>query len=322
MKRPNHKSAAALSFSLLLAATTTLSMGCDKAQEGSPGAEISATAPDNAEELTAMAHYAESFNAMTGKPQQCFDEYFKHIPETGPEPGKHYRLFPRHTLAAPGLQLASARIDEASKISAEKVGHLQPLAKAALSDLEQVIPLFADIHKYFDSESYKDDDGRKGKELHQKMVQLAQSYRGHIEQLETALSEVERQQTQAELKLHEKDKSYSYWFRAFNFEANQLLRASAKERYATAFDKLNQAHQGLKSFAEAKQSGLNAAFKAYVAQADRFHSTAVKRSRAMAETAHDEDAVANLHGDLIDNYNNMVGVTNTLYELEGQALLK
>lgn len=315
-----HRSAV-LSLSLLLATTGVMSLACDKSKDSS-GAEAPATTPEDAEELAAMGHYAEAFNAMVAKPQECFKEYFKHIPKEGPEVGKRYRLFPRHTMAASGLSTAKTQIDEANEKASDKLEHLEPLAKAALSDLEQAVSLYADVHKYYDSESYKDDQGAKGQELHQKMVQLAESYRGHIDRLEAALSEVERQQAQRELELYEKDKGYSYWFRAFNFEANQLLRATEKDRYAKAFGELDKAYAGLKSFSDSKQGDLNTAFKAYLGQADRFHSTAVKTSRALGASEPDEEAVANLQGDLVDNYNNIVGVTNSLYQLEANQLLK
>lgn len=313
---------AVLSLSLLLVTFGGVAVGCDKSSEGSSGSETAAETPDNAEELATMGHYAEGFNALIGKPQQCFEEYFKHIPEQGPEPGKQYRLFPRHSLATTALDTAKKQFADGKGKAPEKLTHLEPLANSAVTDLEQAVAVFADVHKYYDAESYKDDQGAKGKELHQKMVQLSKSYRSHIDQLESALSEVERQQAQRELAQHSKDKGYSYWFRAFNFEANQLLRATDKERYAKVFADLDKAYTGMKSFTEAKQAELNTAFKAYAGQVDRFHSTAVKTSRAMNDAEPNSEGVANLRSQLVDNYNNIVGVTNTLYELEANALLK
>jgi hypothetical protein len=105
--------------------------------------------------------------------------------------------------------------------------------------------------KYYDAENFKNDAGAKGKELHAKMVSLAKSYQTGLEKLESALSEVERHQTLEELKKHEKDKSYSYWFRAFNFDANQLLKAVDKDRFAKAMSQLQVSYSFLKSFSDA-----------------------------------------------------------------------
>lgn len=316
-----NRSVAALSL-LMLATSGLVSLAaCDKTKEA-PAEENAAAEPVKAEELATMGHYADAFNAMIDKPQACFDEYFKHVPAEGPVTGQRYRLFARHSMAEAGLSTAKTRLAAASNQAPESLGHLEPLAKAALADLERVVKLFAEVHKYYDSESDADDQGAKGRELHKQMVTLADSYRENIDRFEAALSEVEQRHNQAELEKYEKDKGYSYWFRAFNFQANQLLKASDKQRYAQIFENLETVHRGLKSFVESREGEVHATFKAYLNQADRLHSTALKTSRAMREPKPNDAAISKLRGQLVDDYNSVVSVTNALYELESNSLLK
>ncbi len=311
------------SLSLLVLATNGLTWfsGCDK-PKNEPAAAEAESEPSPAQELTTRAHYADAFNAMIDKPQACFDEYFKHIPTEGPVAGNRYRLFARHSLAERNLTTAKTHIAEAGKQAPESLRHLEPLAKAPLADLERVVALFSEVHKYYDSESYLDDQGAKGQELHKQMVTLADSYRANIDRFEAALSEVEERHNQAKLKRHEKDKGYGYWFRAFNLQANKLLKASETDRYAELFGDLEATHKQLRSFAASRGGDLHTTFKTYLSQADRLHSTALKASRAMREPKPNPAIISKLQEQLVDDYNSVVAVTNALYELEANELLK
>jgi hypothetical protein len=296
--------------------------GCSKLNKVLPEKEDSAAPAVSDQDMSVMGHYAEGFNTIIGKPHECLTEYMSKIPEEGPEAGKKYTLFPRQNFASTALDAAKKQFAEAKKGASSKLTHLGPLADAAVADLEQIVATFAEAHKYYDAENFKDDGGAKGKELHEKMVKLAGSYQANMEKLENALSEVERQQTLAELKKYEADKGYSYWFRAFNFEANQLLKGVDKARFEKSFAKLNEIYSSLKGFADGKGDQLNATFKAYMTQVERFHSIATKASRTFAETPDNAEAIAKHHDDLINAYNTMINVSNSMQELEANNLLK
>lgn len=305
----------------LVTSGATAVIGCNKDND-STATESAAPEPSKPEEVAVMGQYAEAFNALIDKPQACLDEYFQRIPAEGPVAGEQYRLFARHSLAAPALNTAKSRIAAASKEAPKSLKHLEPLANAALADLERAVAHFSEVHKYYDSESYRDDEGAKGQELHQEMVKLAQAYRTSISQFEAALAEVEERHNEAELKKYEKDKGYSYWFRAFNFEANRLVKASDNERFREQHKAFETAYRGLKAFSDSKQGELHATFKSYLNQAESLHSTALKASRAIAEPKPNPAAISRLRDDLIDDYNTVVSVTNALYQLEANELLK
>lgn len=307
--------------SLALALVLSTS-GCSKLSKLLPGKEDPAAPAVSDQDMSVMGRYAEGFNAIIGKPHECLTEYMSKIPEQGPEPGKKYQLFPRQNFAATALSTAKTQFAEAKKDASTKLQHLGPLADTVLADLDQIVATFSEAHKYYDAENFKDDAGAKGKELHQKMVNLAASYQKNMDKLESALSDVERQQTLAELKKYEKDKSYSYWFRAFNFEASQLLKAVDKDRYSKSFVQLEEVYTSLKAFSDGKGEQVNPSFKAYMTQVERFHSIAVKASRAFAETPENAEVLSSLHDDLVGGYNSLISVSNSMQELEANDLLK
>lgn len=306
-----------LALALILGAS-----GCSKLSKTLSEKGDAAAPAVSDQDMSVMGHYAEGFNTIIGKPHECITEYMSKVPEDGPEAGKKYQLFPRHNFASSALDTAKKQFAEAKKDASSKLEHLGPLADAALADLEQIVSTFGEVHKYYDAENFKDDEGKKGKELHEKMVKLAGSYQANMEKLENALSEVERQQTLAELKKYEKDKSYSYWFRAFNFEANQLLKAVDKARYEKSFAKLEEVYASLKGFADGKGDQVHASFKAYMTQVERFHSLAVKASRTFAESPDNAEAISKHHDDLIGAYNTLISVSNSMQQLEANDLLK
>lgn len=159
-------------------------------------------------EERALGHYAEGFNALIGDPQECVKEYFS-VPQDGPEPDKKYRIFPRHNSAEPKVAQVKKAFAEAASAAPEGMKHVAPLAADALKNVESFIGTFKEAHKYYDSESFKDDQGKLGKELHARLTKAADDYRASIEKLETELGKLEEKQTAAELAEFQDDKGYS-----------------------------------------------------------------------------------------------------------------
>ncbi len=270
----------------------------------------------------AMGLYAEGYNTLIDDPQDCLSEYFDDVSQEGPEAGKKYHFFPAHTRGNIELGDVKKSFDQAAAAAPGELAHLAPLATDAHKQLTEACSTFGELHKYYDAEDYKEDEGKKGKELHEKMLKIAASSQASLEKLEAELSKIEEQHSKEELAKFEKDKSYSYWFRAFSFESKKLLGVSEAAAFEKKFSSVDEAYTGLKAFSDKQGDGQNAAFKSFVSQADRFHSTAKKLGRAMKEAEPNPQTLQNESSQLTSAYNSLVSVGNSLRQLEANQLLK
>jgi hypothetical protein len=268
-----------------------------------------------------IGNYNKGFNLLIDDPQKMIEEYFSKIPKDGPEQGKKYTLFPRHNFAQTKIADIKKAFDEGEKAAPDDLKHLAPLAKVCTEDIEKVLETFKAAHLYYDAEDYKDDKGAKGKELHAAFVKAAETFEQNLQKFENALTVIEEKQMTEELKKYEADKSYGYWFRIYNQKANQLIKTKKKDTYLAAFAELEQAHTGLTAFATGK-SDLNTAYKSYVNQADRYLASAKKLKRSFEEAVPKEEDLERGHEALINDYNNMISISNSLRELEANNLLK
>ncbi len=270
----------------------------------------------------AMGLYAEGYNVLIDDPQECLSEYFDDVPQEGPQEGEKYRFFPAHTRGTIELGKVKTSFEQAASAAPDELKHLDPLAKDALKQLEAACATFAEVHKYYDAEDYKEDEGKKGKELHAKMLAAATSSHDSLEKIETELSKIEEQHSKKELAEFEKDKDYSYWFRAFSFESKKLLGVTDSASFEKKFNEMDKVYSGVKAFSDKKGDGQNAAFKSFVGQADRFHSTAKKLGRALKEAEPNPQVLQNESSQLTSAYNSLVSIGNSLRQLEANNLLK
>jgi hypothetical protein len=281
-----------------------------------------AASPGSDAEQATMGRYATGFNVLIGDPKKVIDEYFDDVPVEGPKPDEKYRLFPAHTRASIELEKARQSFDEAAKSAPDDLKYIAPLATTAVADIKKTIGVFEEAHKYYQAEDFKDDEGKKGKELHQQMVAASKAAEKSLDKLSDALSEVEEREAKKELARFEADKGYSYWFRRFNFEANKALKVTKSEGFKKAFSGIDAQYTAVKGFADGKGDALNATFKAYVGQVERFHSTAKKLSRAYAEAEPKASEIGQLRSQLVSAYNGLVSTGNSMRELEANDLLK
>lgn len=309
--------------SALLGATgckkLTKLLGKDAAQEVEQmaGAALGPSADEQA-----MGMYAEGYNVLIDDPQKCLSEYFDDVPEEGPQPEEKYRFFPAHTRGTIELGKVKTSFEQAASAASDELKHLEPLAKDALKQLEGACTTFSEVHKYYDAEDFKEDEGKKGKDLHTKMLAAASGTHGALEKLETALSKIEEKQSQKELAQFEKDKDYSYWFRAFSFESKKLLGVTDAAAFDKKFTAMDKVYTQVKAFSDKKGDGQNAAFKSFVGQADRFHSIAKKLGRALNEPEPNPQVLQNESTQLTSTYNSLVSIGNSLRQLEANNLLK
>lgn len=290
--------------------------GCNKSSDEAPGASAAMTDEDAQQ---AMGLYAEGFNELIDEPQDAVKEYTSEVPAEGPEPDKKYRLFPNHTRAELALQKIQVSFDKAADVAPSSLKHIAPLAQSAVDAAKAFIADYKRAHKYYDAEDFKDDAGKLGKELHEKLMKEAEAFGTALGKVESALSEVEAAQAEAEIRQFADDKGYSYWFRVVSNESRKLLNTSP-ENFAKTYPAFDTAMQGLNGFVSGLETP-NAAFKSFVSVSESFQSTSKKLKREL-EGAADEETVQRLRNELVGGYNNMVNVANSLRQLEANDILK
>jgi hypothetical protein len=275
----------------------------------------------------AMGLYAKGFNDLIADPKQMITEYFDNIPESGPEPGSKPRLFPRQNFGISKIKEAREAFKAAKEAAPASLAGLAAPADDALVAIDKVATTFAEAHKYYDAENYKDDQFAKGKVLHAQMLEAAKQFRVAINKLEDGLSVIEDQQAVAEVAKYASDKGYSYWFRFYNMEAKKFIAAvehadtpEQRAALATAFQPIATANDDLTKFVASKGTKVNGSFNAYVSQASSFHATAVKLLRLVKDPAAEAELGRETEA-LIRNYNNMVSMANSLYQVEGADAL-
>jgi Protein of unknown function (DUF3829) len=275
----------------------------------------------------AMSHYAKGFNALLKQPNEMVEEYFENIPQEGPAAGSKPRLFARQGMASNAIKEAKDAFKAAKASAPASLALLAPAADKAIAAVDKVHATYSAAQKYYDAKDYEDDQLAKGKELHQQMVAHSKELAAALHDLQEGLSRVEDQQSRAELEKLDR-KEYGYWFRYFNQQAKSFVNkvevspASSDE----AFPSLDQALTEMTAMLGQKPDP-NTTFKAYVGAAERFHSTAKKLVRAAKDSAGGKDAkaLASIQQEsrtLIDNYNALVSMAGSLYELEANKLLK
>jgi hypothetical protein len=313
--------ARALAYCAALCVLSTSASGCRKLATlaGVKGKGSSADPAKSRAAVDTLSLYAKGFNVLIDRPPSLLKTYFATVPEAGPEDGKKYQLSADHVAAEPKIAEAKAAFAAATKGAPAELRHLEPLATACTNDVERIAQNFRAAHAYYQAEDFKDDKGEKGKQLHLELAKLAESYRTDIARLQSALTQIENQRADEELAKFSDRTTHSFWFRFFNREAARVINAKPEE-LGQAFGPLESAHTGLSEFNKNKGSA-QAVFRAYADAADRFVNDAKRLKREVEAKAKPED-IASIQDSLTSNYNALIGVSNSLRDLEASGLLK
>ena len=320
-------SAVRVVLSLTVACALSLA-GCKKDQSAT-GQPAAAT----------MGSYAEGYNELTDRIKEVISSYERAFPD-GPEAAFKARIKP-HLFTVPmlsrSLAKAKASFDQAKASAPESMALLGKQADALLAAAEPVAALWGEVNKYYDAETYKDDQFAKGNELHAKMTAAIRTYRTAVAALSTSLDKIEDEQAVSELKKYESEKGYSYWFRKFTMDAKKFVSAAQAIDHpeqlpslAAAWEPLAATHAELAKFVASKGPSINQSFGAYAGAAERFDTTGQKLVRAAKQaTDADEktatDAVETAQRELeslVSAYNSLVSIGNSLYKVEDVDALK
>jgi hypothetical protein len=267
----------------------------------------------------AMGLYAKGFNILLKEPRQLVETYFGTIPEAGPKADAKPRLFPEQTHVTSSIKEARAAFDEAKKSAPTSLAELAPLADRAMAAVDKVFTTFDEAQRYYEAEGYKDDKLAKGAKLHADMIAAARDLDDSIGKLEQGLSKIEDTQAADEVKDRAGNKDYGYWFRNYNLEAKKLLVAARDpKKIADAFKAFEGVQSSFTEFVKGKGTDLSSSFQPFARDADSFFAAATKLNRDARDGADLREA----RQSLVNDYNSLISMANSLYQVESAGALK
>ncbi len=272
----------------------------------------------------AMGYYAEGYNQMVAEiDRSIVDRYTSAIPAEGPKEFERIHLFPATILLKQRTDKARSAFASAKSAAPSSMAHLGPLSDEVLAAATQITEVYEEALKYYDAKDWEDDAGAKARQIHTRMQQGIARWRQSRHVFSVALDEIEDKQMAAEVAKHAADKDYGYWLRRFNLDAKKLLRAGTAEPKAfdIAFAEMQAAYDGLHAFVKAEGSDFKAPFKAYSGHTDRFHAAAKRLRRARRAEPADPKRLEREHKALIQAYNTLIAIGNSMFELEAHGLL-
>jgi hypothetical protein len=274
----------------------------------------------------AMGFYAKGYNTLIADFSEDFiEEYFENIPKEGPKDFDNIRLGTEHLRVSRSLSEARQAFERARSAAPESLDDLGTMSSEIMTHVDAILKTYEQAYNYYDAKDFKDDQGKKAKELHQQMLAHAEAYGKVLGKFLTRIDEIEFKQMESEVAAHVDSKDYSYWFRRFNLDAKLFLKKVSRrdaQDISKAFEKIQAVHKNLHGFKDQKASKLNASFKVYVDMTDSFLSSAKRLNRTIAETKPDPQEVEREMDRLVTSYNSVVSLGNTLYELEANGLLE
>jgi hypothetical protein len=296
-------------FRTLGLATLALLGGCDKMKAGLSESAMKET----------MGAYAAFFNATVEPASGIVKGYFNDLPADAKKFDAHYS-FPFAPSADPGkVARATKALADAKKSAPDDMKSIAPLADSLNTTAQALGDQFKAVKTYYDTDRWKDDGGKQGAEMHQKMLASIKAYRDAVGAMQTALNGIEDRIADKELAQYADTKGARYYYRKLLGDAKRVLDAGQRGDAAAirAKQKAFAATLG-EADAAAKQPDANGAFKGFVSSAASFGTDAERFARAAEQNTPDAKQEFT---QLVANYNGLVNVSNGLRTLEANNQL-
>jgi len=267
---------------------------------------------------TAMGLYAKGFNALLADPKRMLSSYFSSVPPDGaPDPKGQPPHFMGGGFVDNKIKEAREAFAAAKEARPESLAQLDAPAQAAIAAIDKAAAAFAQVEKYYQAETFKDDKGAKAKELHGQLVAADKAFGEAMRQLGDGLSKIEDEQAADELAKYADDKDYSYYFRWYTQQAKKFLNvveAGDKTKLPDAAKAQAAATGELQKFVAGKGTKLNSTFKSFADYADSFQAEATKLVR--------DGDMDKGYDPVVSAYNQIITMGNSLYQVEGVGALK
>lgn len=326
---PKQKKTLTLSMLAICVGALVLPMGCKSPQETpqATGAQPpSATAqpfnPFMPSIERALPYYAEGYNKLTSVLKKILGQYERAVKDSDGVPKKKPIMMNVFTMDEKSVEDAAALFVEGKKAAPVNDTRLSTPADNAVIAARAVIKDYKDAYAYYSAEKYKDDQGAGGREIHTRMTASSQNYQLYISSLDQQLTVIEQQQMVMDLKLHGDATTYGHQFRAFNMVASSFMKA--EENIAAldnAYADLDAAYKKVKTFATGLGPNLHQTFNGYMLQVDNLYAQATVVQRNLHDKV-DPNKITTDFDLLVSRYNALIQLSNSLYQLESQGLIK
>ena len=303
----------------LLIACFALAAACKKDQSAT-GADAKKT----------IGLYATGFNALLADPKRLIAGYFSSLPGDKAPDFERKPSLSDAGFATSKLKEAREAFASAHEAAPESLASLQPIADATLAAADKAITTYTEAYRYYEAETFKDDKGVKGKQLHEQMIAASDAFDAAMSKLSDGMDAIEDAQTTDEIKKYASDKDYSYWFRFYSHEVKRFVvavsRASTPEDVAKlpALAKaLAPVDADLAAFVTKKGAAISSTFKTYADDAVTFQSETktlmrlLEAGKTFADTEVDQAAEA-----VVRAFNGLINMGNALIQVEAAGTLK
>ncbi len=270
----------------------------------------------------AAPYYAKGYNLLVGVIDKLTNQYQNAIKDGPGEQQRKPIMMKVFTMDEKAVEDASAIFAEGKKSAPAGNTQLSGPAENAVATARDVIKNYKEAYVYYSAEKYKDDKGSAGIAIHSQMEAAVQNYKSSISALDQQLTIIEQKQLMTDLQLHGDQTTYGHHFRSFNMVATAFIKVD--ENIAAldkAYGDLEAAYKKIKAFATEKGPSMQQTFSGYMTQVDNFYTHAAVVTRNIKEKI-DENKLKNDFDILVSRYNSLVQLTNSLYDLESQGILK
>ncbi|MCL2723150.1 MAG: YiiG family protein [Polyangiaceae bacterium] len=207
--------------------------------------------------------YIECLNSLSSEIRGMEKSYLSNIPGTGPTGKERSAYMPalsKGDATKCSTNLAKAKTMQPSLPALEQAG--EAFAKAA----NQIDPLAAQLHEYFDKKNYLDDHWAKAKELHPQIMAAFKDFNRANDDLHTALDGITKPLSQRELARIEKEdgKKFRYHRKHVLNTARDLVEVSNPDSqeidfnaYSAAMTEFEKALEDLTTYGGSHKSDLS-----------------------------------------------------------------
>lgn len=311
-----------LTRGLIVGVVLVTLLGCkkkDKAADDEPAAEGSTSDLTSDRSMQVMNAYVDFFNEVLDSAPDTLDNYWK---RAGDKPLTVDTMTKWGNVICAGAgwmkmqrEQSKDQVDKVKRLSSGEFEKMPPLAEAMYTSAVAYVDQRDAMCAYVKGGKFKDDQGAGAAAIHDGIVKARDAWNTSVDALAAELDRVQDAQAAAELAKFEGDKGYGYWFRFVTIRANEYLRLARRDPAAADANlpALQEAVTGFHAFLEGKGATVNETFAGYGKQVDRFAAAAEKLKGKPSDDGFDA---------LVDAYNTMISLHNTLIAAEGRGDLK
>ncbi len=303
----------------------------DPAADDPPAAEGSTDDLTSDRSMQVMNEYVALFNGVLADVPTTLDNYWD---QAGDKPLTVDAMTKWGNVICAGAgwmkmnrDQTKEQVDKVKRMSSGEFAKMPALAEAMFTASVALVDQRDAMCTYVKGGEFKADKGAKAEAIHGDIIKARDAWNASVDALAAELDRVQDAQATAELKAHEADKGYGYWFRFLTIRANELIRVARRDsaKAEAAIPPLEEAIAGFDAFAKSKGAGLHETFAGYGKQVERLAGVIAKLKPALAKakTPADKDAAfGEAFEGLVDAYNTMISLHNVLIEAEGRGELK